>query len=53
MGDGNAIFGVFDGHGGKSNFIFQVIKLVNTLSKSLSTFSKTQPVTNPKITTML
>jgi hypothetical protein len=53
MGDGNAIFGVFDGHGGKSNLIFQDIKLVNTLSKSLSTFSKTQPVTNPKITPML
>jgi serine/threonine protein phosphatase PrpC len=53
MGDGNAIFGVFDGHGGKSNLIFQAIKLVNTSSKSLWIFSKTQPVTNPKIIPML
>jgi hypothetical protein len=53
MGDGNAIFGVFDGHGGKLLFIIQAIKLVNTSSKFLFKRLKIQPVTNPKITMKL
>ena len=53
MGDSNAIFGVFDGHGGKFLFIMQAIKLVNTSSKFSFRPLKIQLVTNPKITMKL
>jgi len=38
LGDGNALFGVFDGHGGTCAFK-QVIRSVNTSRKILSQFS--------------
>jgi len=38
LGDGNALFGVFDGHGGTCAFM-QVIRSVNTSRKNLSQFS--------------
>lgn len=47
IGDGNALFGVFDGHGG-TTLIIQDTKLVNTLKKFSLKLSRTTHPTKPR-----
>ena len=49
LGDGNALFAVFDGHGGKHSFI-KASKSANTLVKSSKNNSKNQMHTKRKST---